>query len=107
MASPQASGRFKEVGEEQDIARLCGMLFGIIKQMQHLCGVANMIVSPSGALSPLGFALGWQSPLGVYNHVGNPTEMLHLFNVRYFQMKKNIWLYRAGLNTSNSPIAPG
>ena len=52
MAAPQAAGRFKEVGEE-DITRLRGMtLFGIIKQMQHLCGVASMIVSPSGALSP-------------------------------------------------------
>ena len=55
MAAPQAADRFKEVGEE-DITRLRGMLFGIITQMQHLHGVANMIVSPSGALSPLGFA---------------------------------------------------
>ena len=59
MAAPQAAGRFlKEVGEE-DITRLRGMtLFGIIKQMQHLCGVASMHVPPSGALSPSGFALG-------------------------------------------------
>ena len=56
-------------------------LFGIIKQMQHLCGVASMIVSPSGALSPEGKARGCQSSLGGYNHAGNPTEMLHLFNV--------------------------
>ena len=48
MAAPQATGRFKEVGEK-DITRLRGMtLFGIIKQMYHLCGVASMIVSPSG-----------------------------------------------------------
>ena len=80
MAVPQAAGRFKEMGEE-DITRLRGMtLFGIIKQMQHLCGVASMIVSPLGALSPSGFALGRQSSLGRYNHAGNPTEMLHLFN---------------------------
>ena len=53
MAAPQADG-IKEVGED-DITRLCGMtLFGIIKQMQHLCGVASMIVSPLGALSPEG-----------------------------------------------------
>ena len=72
MAAPQAAGRFKEVGEE-DITRLRGMtLFGMIKQMQHLCGVASMIVSPSGALSPSGFALGWQSSPGGYNHAGNP-----------------------------------
>ena len=51
MAAPQAAGHIKEVGEE-DITRLRGMLFGMIKQMQHLCGVANMIVSPEGALSP-------------------------------------------------------
>ena len=58
MAAPQAAGRFKEVGEE-DITRLRVMtLFGMIKQMQHLCGVASMIVSPSGALSPSGIALG-------------------------------------------------
>ena len=45
--STQAAGCFKEV-EEEDITRLRGMtLFGIIKQMQHLCGVASMIVSPS------------------------------------------------------------
>ena len=56
MAAPQATDRFKEVGEE-DITRLRGMtLFGIITQMQHLHGVANMIVSPLGALSPSGFA---------------------------------------------------
>ena len=74
MAAPQAAGRFKEVGEE-DIKRLRGMtLFDIIKQMQHLCGVASMIVSPSC------FALGWQSSLGGYYHAGHPTEMLHLFN---------------------------
>ena len=66
---------------KEDITRLHGMmLFGIIKQMQHLCGVASKIVSPSGALSPLGFALGWQSSLGEYNHTGNLTGMLHLFN---------------------------
>ena len=54
MAAPQAAGLFKEVGEE-DIPRLRGMtLFGIIKQMQHLCGVASMIVSSSGDLSPSG-----------------------------------------------------
>ena len=57
MASPQAAGHFKEVGEE-DITRLRDILFSIIKQMQHLCGVANMNVSPSGAMSPSGFALG-------------------------------------------------
>ena len=52
--STQTAGRFKEVGEE-DITILRGMtLFGIIKQMQHLCGVASMIVSPSGAFSPSG-----------------------------------------------------
>ena len=66
MTAPQAAGRFKEVGEE-DITRLCGMLFGIIKQMQHLCGVANMIVSPSGAVT---LALGWQSShRGGYNRM--------------------------------------
>ena len=54
MAAPQAAGRFKEAGEEH-ITRLRGMtLFGIIKQMQHLCGVSSMIVSPLGALSPSG-----------------------------------------------------
>ena len=35
MAAPQAAGRFKEVGKE-DITRLRGMLFGTIKQMQHV-----------------------------------------------------------------------
>ena len=40
MAAPQAAGRCKEVGEE-DITRMRGMTsIGIIKQMQHLCGVA-------------------------------------------------------------------
>ena len=34
-----------------------GMLFGIIKRMQHLCGVASMIVSPEGALSPEGLCI--------------------------------------------------
>ena len=44
MAAPQAAGRFKRVGEEH-ITRLRGMtLFGIIKQMQHLCGVASMML---------------------------------------------------------------
>ena len=81
MSAPQAAGRFKEV-EEEDITRLRGMtLFGIIKQMQHLCGVASMIVSPEGALSTSGFALGWQNSLGGYNLASNPTEMLNLFNV--------------------------
>ena len=28
--------------------------------------------------------LGWQSSLGGYNHAGNPTEMLHLFNVMLY-----------------------
>ena len=60
MAAPQATGRFKEVGEE-DITRRGMTLFGIIKQMQHLCGVANMIVSPSGAVT---LALRWQSSRG-------------------------------------------
>ena len=45
MAALQTAGHFKEV-EEDDITRLRGMLFGITKQMQHLCGVAKMIVSP-------------------------------------------------------------
>ena len=47
--------------------------------MQHLCGVASMIVSPEGALSPEGKNRWWQSSRGGYNHAGNPTEMLHLF----------------------------
>ena len=52
--STPSSRPIKEVGEE-DITRLRGMtLFGIIKQMQHLCGVASMIVSPLGAFSPSG-----------------------------------------------------
>ena len=77
MAAPQAAGCFNEVGEE-DITRLRGMtLFDKIKQMQHLCCVATMIVSPSGALSG---ALSPQLPRG-YNHGGNTTEMLHLFNI--------------------------
>ena len=63
MAAPQAPGRFKEEGEE-DITRLRGMtLFGIIKQMQHLCGVASMIVSPSEARVtklPRGIQSCWQ-----------------------------------------------
>ena len=35
MAAALAAGCFKKVGEE-DTTRLRGMLFGIIKQMQHL-----------------------------------------------------------------------
>ena len=50
---------------------LLGMtLFGIIKQMQHLFGVAIMIVSPSGALSPSGD----KASFGGYNHAGNPQR---------------------------------
>ena len=51
----------------------------VTKQMQHLCGVASMIVSPEGALSPEGKARGWERSRGGYNHAGNTTEMLHLF----------------------------
>ena len=48
-------------------------------QIWHPCGVANMIVYPSWALSPLGYACGWQCSLGVDNHVGNPTGMSYFF----------------------------
>ena len=78
MAAPQAAGRFKEVGEE-DITRLRGILFGLIKQMQHLCWVANMNVSPRELCHP------WVTKLprghGGHNQVSNPKEMLHLFSV--------------------------
>ena len=36
-----------------------------IEQMQLLCGVANLIASPEGALSPEGKARGWQSCVGI------------------------------------------
>ena len=62
-------------------ARGWGGLFGIIKQIWHPCGFANMIVYPSWALSPSGYALGWQCSLGVDNHVGKPTGMSYLYNV--------------------------
>ena len=58
-----------------------GVLFGIIKQMWHPCGVANMVVYPSWALSPSGYALGWQCSLGVDNHVSNPAGMSYLYIV--------------------------
>ena len=82
MTAAQAAGRFKEVVEE-DITRLCGILFGIIKQMQHLCGVASMSVSSPGG----------------YNHAGNPTEMLHLFNV-FISNNRNVTLSCCTLPTS-------
>ena len=50
-----------------------------IIQIWHPCGVANMIVYPSWAVSPSGYALGWQCSRGVDNHVGNPTGMSYLF----------------------------
>ena len=50
-----------------------------IIQIWHRCGVANMIVYPKWALSPLGYALGWQCSQGVDYHVGNPTVMPYLF----------------------------
>ena len=61
-----------------------GVLFGIIKQMWHPCGVANMVVYPSWALSPSGYALGWQCSLGVDNHVSNPAGMSYLYNSTTF-----------------------
>ena len=75
-----------------------GGVFGIIKQIWHLCGVANMIVYPSWSLSPSGYALGWQCSLGVDNHVGNPTEMSYLYNyntVPYFDcVNVTPWLWQ-------------
>ena len=54
-------------------------LFSMIKQIWHPCGVGNMIVYPSLALSPEGVARGLQCSLGVDNHVGNPTGMSYLY----------------------------
>ena len=45
-AAPQAAGRLK-----------WGRRISQIKQKQHLCGVANIIVSPEEALSPEGIML--------------------------------------------------
>ena len=47
---------------QADITRLRGILFGIIKQMQHLCGVANMVVYPSGDKAPSGDAIMLATP---------------------------------------------
>ena len=58
-----------------------GELFGIIKQIWHPCRVANMIIYPSWALSPSGYALVWPYSRGVDNHVGNPTGISYLYNV--------------------------
>ena len=54
-------------------------MFGIIKQIWYSCGVANMIVYPSWALSPKGVARKWQCSLGVDNRVGNPTGISYLY----------------------------
>ena len=48
-------------------------------QIWHPCGVANMVVYPEWALSPSGYALGWQCSRGVDYHVSNPAGMSHLF----------------------------
>ena len=46
-------------------------LFGIIKQIRHPCGVANMIVMAD-------------------NHVGNPTGMSHLYTINIIIIIINI-----------------
>ena len=67
-----------------------GVLFGIIKQMWHPCGVANMVVYPSWALSPSGYALGWQCSLGVDNHVSNPAGMSYLYIIAIFSIRPDL-----------------
>ena len=50
-----------------------------IKQMQHLCGVASMIVSSEKSLSPQGKARGWQSSQGDTIMLATPFEFVLLY----------------------------
>ena len=71
------------------------ILFGIIKQKWHPCGVSTRKNFPSRVLSPSGFALDRQSSLGEVIPGGNPTRMSYVYNAKWYNRwwMYTIWYY--------------